>query len=95
MVRASILIAILMIATIPRWVAANPLTQCSVGQSVVDDHGNSGQIAGEHDEICLVRSPDGRVQSWVPMSELSLAQPVPPAAPSEAAQPKRPGISAG
>ena len=74
MVRAPVLASLIIVA-MPTLAAAEPLTQCVYGQPVIDTHRNVGQIVGEHSGSCLVRSPDGRLQSWVAPNELSPFQP--------------------
>jgi hypothetical protein len=65
---------------------AGSLTQCEAGQPVEDDGGRRGQIVGERDTLCLVRSDDGRLQSWIRAERLSPAAPV-AAEPTATSQP--------
>ncbi len=64
---------------------AGSLAQCEVGQWVEEDGGRQGQIIGERDTLCLVRSDDGRLQSWIPAQQLSPVKPTD--APADAAEP--------
>lgn len=61
--------------------AAAALSRCDVGQLIVDEDGNQGQIVGDGGKECLVKSPDGRFQSWVPIARLRAATAQKPALP--------------
>ncbi len=88
----------LLAAMLPTRAGAEPLTECKLGQYVAYAGGSGGEIIGEHNGSCLVRSPDGRLQSWVAVGELTPAEPPKPAPrqrlaatepmPTEAAEPQ-------
>jgi hypothetical protein len=69
-------LAFLSLAVLPALTCAEPLTQCQRGLQVLDGLGNPiGQVVGDRDGSCLVKSRDGRLQRWVPVGELSAAPP--------------------
>jgi hypothetical protein len=90
-------IAVFAIAALESPVLAGSLTQCETGQLVEEDGGRRGQIVGERDKLCLVRSVDGRLQSWIPVEQLSpgeaTATPEEGTNPAEAGSPKAPPAS--
>ena len=72
-------LAFLGLALLPSLTSAEPLTQCKRGLRVLDSLGNPiGQVIGDRDGSCLVKSRDGRLQRWVPVGELSAAPPEEP-----------------
>jgi hypothetical protein len=76
--RLSGVLAVVAMVAMPLLVAAEPLERCDSGQQVTDDVGNPGQIVGGRGGLCLVRSPDGRSQTWVSVNRLSPASPAEP-----------------
>lgn len=69
-------------ATVAPAAVAGSLSRCDAGQLVVAEDGNQGQIIADGGKDCLVKSPDGRFQSWVPIGRLRAAsdqKPAPPA----------------
>lgn len=81
--------AIFAIAATASPVLAGSLTRCEAGQLVEEDGGRQGQVVGERDNLCLVRSDDGRLQSWIPVERLSPAEPT--TAPAEDKSPAEAG----
>jgi len=74
---------------IPPLTAADPLIQCKHRLWVLDRLGEPiGQVIGERDGSCLVKSRDGRLQRWVPMGELSAAPPEEPIASKRTVEPE-------
>ena len=74
---------------IPSLTNAEPLTQCKHRLWVLDRLGDPiGQVIGERDGSCLVKSRDGRLQRWVPMGELSTAPPEEPIASKRTSEPE-------
>jgi hypothetical protein len=74
-------LAFLGLALLPSLTNAEPLTQCKRGLRVLDSLDNPiGRVIGDRDGLCLVKSRDGRLQSWVPVGELSAAPPEEPVA---------------
>lgn len=68
---------------------AGSLSRCDVGQLIVGEDGSQGRIMGDGGKECLIKSPDGRFQSWVPITQLRparepapIATPLTPAAPA-------------
>jgi hypothetical protein len=82
-------------APLPPLAAAQPLKECEYGQPVIDARRNVGQIVDEHDGLCLVRSPDGRLQSWVSPTDLSPFKPTPIAAAPPPPPPEPAEVGAG
>src|SRR5689334_20890168 len=69
-------LAFLSLVLLPSLAGAESLTQCKRGLRVLDNFGNPiGQLIGDRDGLCLVKSRDGRLQRWVPVGELSAAPP--------------------
>ena len=86
----------LAVAVLPCLAAAQPLTQCEPGSPVADSRGaRLGQIVGVSGSRCLVKSPDGRMQSWIPLSELSAAPPETPEPAENPADPPAAGKAEG
>jgi len=72
-------LAFLSLVVLPSLTGAESLTQCKRGLRVLDGLGNPiGQVVGDRDGSCLVKSRDGRMQHWVPVGELSAAPPEEP-----------------
>jgi aspartyl protease family protein len=80
--RVAQILAAVALSGIPSLVAAGTLTQCEVGQAVIYDGGNLGQVVGGSDGLCVIKSPDGRFQSLVSVDRL---RPAPPAEPDGSA----------
>ena len=81
--------AFLGLALLPSLTSAEPLTQCKRGLRVLDSLGNPiGQVIGDRDGSCLVKSRDGRLQHWVPVGELSAAPPEEPIGSKKTSEPE-------
>jgi aspartyl protease family protein len=59
-----------------------PLSRCDLGQLIVNEDGSQGRIIRDGGKECLVKSADGRFQSWVPITQLRVATAQIPAAPA-------------
>ena len=77
-----VVICIAAAATRVATVAAEPLSGCNVGQLIIGESGSRARIIGDGGKQCLVKSGDGRFQSWVPITQLSTATAQQPAAPA-------------
>ena len=82
-----IILAILAIAAMPPFVAAQTLTECEMGK-LVDDRGTPATIVGDHDGLCLLKYQDGRTQRWVAAKDLTAGTPKAPA--NQVASPQPP-----
>jgi hypothetical protein len=82
-------LAFLGLALLPSLTSAEPLTQCKRGLRVLDSLGDPiGQVIGDRDGSCLVKSRDGRLQRWVPVGELSAAPPEEPIGSKKTSEPE-------
>ena len=83
------ILAILGFVMLSSLTRAEPLTQCRNGLRVLDIVGNPiGQVVGDRDGLCVVKSRDGRLQRWVPVGELSAAPPEEPTRSRQTSEPE-------
>jgi aspartyl protease family protein len=55
----------LVLGAAPSIAAAQTLSKCTLGQSVIDLEGKSGLIVTADNNLCQVRYPDGQIYGWI------------------------------
>ena len=89
---AGALAAGIAIAILASPATAAPPDGCATGAKVVDELGRPGQIIAGQDGLCLVKSSDGRTQSWIPRESLHPAPASDREAPPADAEPAEPTL---
>jgi aspartyl protease family protein len=90
MERGLFAVCALVLSAAPMIAAAQTLTKCTLGQTVIDQEGKSGLIVSADNNLCQVKYPDGQVYGWIYWNlrpEVAPAQAAAPGQGSKSADP--------
>ena len=81
-------------AAMPSLAVAQTPKECKIDQSVTDDRGQAGVIAGGRGELCMIKYKDGQTQGWEALDRLRGAEPAKPTTAQAGAVPSAPEANA-